>query len=142
MKSTVLLVALVVGLQSCASTGSSHVANNSVAAAGDSWIEDELYFGALIPTGGEVSDSVWEDFVDREASLRFPAGLTTIRGTGRYQYKTGEIKREPGWIMVILYPATDTAAPRKINEIMDVYKKRFAQESVLRTRKPVTIEFR
>ncbi len=98
------------------------------------WIREELYFGSDIPTGGTVTDSLWEDFVDREVVARFPDGFTTVPALGRYRYRTGEIKKEPTRIIILYYPPSEKEASRWIEDIIEAYKKKFFQESVLRVR--------
>ena len=39
-------------------------------------VRDILYFGRNTPNGKELSDSVWQLFVDEILTPRFPAGLT------------------------------------------------------------------
>lgn len=105
------------------------------------WVREELYFGADIPGGGLVTDSLWEDFVDREVVSRFPDGFTTLAATGRYKYKRGETTIEPTRIIVIYYPPHQPSDSLKVEEIIDLYKKRFSQESVLRVRNRVEARF-
>ncbi len=110
--------------------------NYQAVAAHDSlWVREELYFGSDIPTSGVVSDSSWEDFVNREIVARFPDGFSTLPAVGRYKYRTGEIKAEQTRIIVVFYPPQSSESSRKIDEIIDhLYKRKFAQESVLRVR--------
>ena len=103
------------------------------------WTEEQLYFGALIPTGGMVTDSLWEDFLDREVTPRFPKGYTTLNVEGRYQYHTGEVKKEPTRMIILNYPDSEKGSERKILDILTTYRNKFSQESVLRvTTKAVT----
>ncbi len=106
-----------------------------------SWTREELYFGADIPTGGAVTDSLWEDFVDREVVTRFPDGFTTVPALGQYRYRTGEIKKETTRIVIIYYPSNQEGDAVKIQDIIDLYRGRFAQESVLRVRSRVSARF-
>ncbi len=106
------------------------------------WIREELYFGSDIPTGGTVTDSLWEDFVDREVVARFPDGFTTVPALGCYRYRTGEIKKEPTRIIILYYPPPEKEASRRIEEIIEAYKKTFSQESVLRVRGRAETSFR
>jgi starvation-inducible outer membrane lipoprotein len=38
----------------------------------------DLYFGRNIPTGGEVSDAQWRQFLDEVVTPRFPDGLSVL----------------------------------------------------------------
>lgn len=105
------------------------------------WVREELYFGSDIPTGGTVTDSLWEDFVNRETVSRFPDGFTTLPAMGRYKYKTGEIKKEPTRIVIIYYSPQSSGDSTKVQEIIEFYKKRFSQESVLRVRSRTDAKF-
>ena len=109
--------------------------------APSTWTEDELYFGALIPTGGIVTDSLWEDFLDKVVTPRFPQGFTCLDALGRYQYKNGEIRREPTRIVMLLYDSSERSNERKVHEIAETYKDRFAQESVLRVTSNPAVKF-
>lgn len=101
---------------------------------GSPWVREELYFGSHIPTGGMVTDSLWEDFLNTEVVPRFPDGFTTIPADGRYRYSTGEIKHEPTRIVVIFYSREAMRDSIKVGEIIARYKSKFSQESVLRVR--------
>jgi hypothetical protein len=105
------------------------------------WFREELYFGADIPTGGIVSDSLWEDFVNREVVSRFPDGFTTVPAMGRYRYSTGEIKKEPTRIVIVFYPPRSSQDSLKLGEIIRLYKTKFSQESVLRVRSKAEVKF-
>jgi hypothetical protein len=116
-----------------------HGATNS--GDGSSWVREELYFGSDIPTGGMVTDSLWEDFLNTEVVPRFPEGFTTIPAIGRYRYATGEIMKEPTKIMIIFYSPESSQDSVKVGEIIQSYKTRFSQESVLRARTKVQAKF-
>ncbi len=72
---------------------------------------------------------------------RFPDGLTELTGQGQFRDSTGAIVRERSHLLVLLYPRTDTAAHREIQEIRDAYEKAFDQESVLRVDSPGRVSF-
>lgn len=102
------------------------------------WIREELYFGADIPGGGTVSDSLWEAFEQAEIVPRFPNGFTTTSAIGRYKYTTGEIAKEATRIVIIYYDDIARDEALKVDELIAVYKSRFRQEAVLRTRTRVS----
>jgi hypothetical protein len=94
---------------------------------------DTLYFGRHRPDGGIVDDAQWRAFVDDTLTPRFPDGLTILSGTGQWRGGDGRIEREPSEVVSILH-AGDAAARRAIDDIAAEYKRRFAQEAVLRER--------
>ncbi len=105
------------------------------------WIRAELWLGAEIPSGGEVTDAAWEDFVAREVASRFPAGFSVLEAQGRWREEAGEEVRERTRVLVILHPAGDTAAAEAIEAIAEAYVERFGQEAALRTTDPVGVRF-
>ena len=99
----------------------------------EKFIRTELYFGRNIPSGGTVSESDWQKFVDEVVTPRFPDGLTVLDADGQWRGKDGLIAREESKVIVLLYPRKDRKATNaKIEEIRAEYKKRFAQEAVMR----------
>lgn len=99
----------------------------------EKFIRTELYFGRNIPTGGTVSESDWQKFVDDVVTPRFPDGLTVLDADGQWRGKDGSIAREESKVIVLLYPRKQRKAMNtKIEEIRTEYKKRFAQEAVMR----------
>ena len=92
----------------------------------------ELYFGRGKPDGGEVSDAEWEDFLATEVTPRFPDGLSVMDVMGQYRGSSGRAvsERSKRLQVVVFDPPTHAA---KLAEIIDLYRQRFRQESVLRT---------
>lgn len=52
------------------------------ATASEKFFRTELYFGRNIPTGGIVSESDWQKFVDEAVTPRFPGGMTVLDADG------------------------------------------------------------
>ena len=99
----------------------------------EKFIRTELYFGRNIPDGGTVSESDWQKFIDEIVTPRFPNGLTVLDADGQWRGKDGSIAREESKVIVLLYPRKQRRAMNsKIEEIRSEYKKRFAQEAVMR----------
>lgn len=102
-------------------------------ATSEKFIRTELYFGRNKPTGGTVSDTDWQKFVDEFVTPRFPDGLTILDADGQWRVKDGTIAREQSKVIVLIYPRkVRKAMNAKIEEIRAEYKSRFAQESVMR----------
>ncbi|MBY6210129.1 DUF3574 domain-containing protein [Microbulbifer agarilyticus] len=103
-------------------------------------IHDQLFFGTET-FSGEVSDAEWRDFLANVVSPRFPNGFTVLSGRGQWRGSSGEIVRERSKVLLLVHRETaesDTA----IGELVEIYKRRFQQESVLRVRSPVCVSFR
>lgn len=100
----------------------------------------ELFLGRAIPGGGMVDDAAWEAFVDQEVLARFPDGFTVVEADGRWRGPAdGKAVRER--TMVIRVLGDDTRTGARAAEVADAYRRRFAQESVLRVAGPVCAAF-
>jgi hypothetical protein len=94
------------------------------------WLRSELYFGRLKPDGGVVTDAEWRAFVVDHVTPRFPDGFTVLDAVGQYRTRAGELKTEPTKILLVAHPPE--AGPRRaIQELRDIYRRLFQQESVL-----------
>ena len=69
--------------------------------------------------------------VDTVVTPRFPDGLTAWPAQGQWRSPDGAPVREASWVLNIVH-APDAASETAIVEIVDAYKTRFRQESVLR----------
>ena len=87
---------------------------------------DTLYFGTNRP-GGVVSGGEWQLFVDEVITPRFP-GFTEWDAQGHWKSD-----REFTHVVEIVHPDRG-ANDAKIHEIIEEYKRRFQQESVLLVR--------
>src|SRR5450631_4721750 len=78
--------------------------------ATNGWVDTRLYFGlgpADIPDKG-ISESAWRDFLDKEVTPRFPAGLSVVDVYGQWQGKDERAPERLRSKMLIIYSA-DTA---------------------------------
>lgn len=110
----------------------------------ESYYRTELYMGMSIPGGAMVSDEAWEKFLADFVTPLFPDGFSILSGRGQYREASGTIAKEPSHVLVFLYKKADRkAAGLKVEQIRSEYKKRFAQESVLRVdiTKSVSVSF-
>jgi hypothetical protein len=139
--STVGAALLAIGsLTACVKTHFPAVAANSGAApaaqcagTGTAYTRTELFFGKSVPGGGTVTDAAFAQFLDREVTLRFPAGFTVVSAMGQYRETNGVIDHEASAMLILLNPrASASDASKKIDEIRTAYDKTFHQESVLR----------
>ena len=96
-------------------------------------VTDVLYFGRNTPGGAELSDGVWQRYVDEVLTPRFPAGLTIWDAAGRWRGASGEVERERSKVLTLLHVG-DVRADSLVAEAVSEYKRRFAQEAALRER--------
>jgi hypothetical protein len=99
---------------------------------------DTLYFGTQKPDGGVVSEAEWQQFLADEITTRFPSGLTTWEASGQLRDEHNVIERERTHIVQVVHPVSRDVEGR-IDAIVALYKKRFAQEAVFRIRSDVFI---
>ncbi len=108
--------------------------------SGQQWQESRLYFGLSLADGA-VSSEQFDEFVDREITPLFPAGLTVLHATGQWQTDTAEIIKESSRVVVILHPPS-VQTDDHLRQISRRYAAEFDQDSVLFTRAyPVQVEF-
>jgi hypothetical protein len=104
-----------------------------------SWTEISLYFGRRIGDTGLVSEAMFKRFLAEVVTPRFPDGLTVLDAAG--QFRSGNrIVREPTKLLVLLVPDRSAVA-HKVASVIDRYKRRFRQQSVLRTEQEVCLAF-
>jgi Protein of unknown function (DUF3574) len=94
-------------------------------------VATQLFFGLSRLDGGGVSDAEWRDFLADTVTPRFPAGFTIFAAEGQWRAEGGAaIMRESSRILLIVHQAGEGDAA--IAALIDAYKARFRQESVLR----------
>lgn len=92
---------------------------------------ERLYFGRNIGDSSMVSDSAWASFVRETITPAFPEGATVWSADGQWRGPDGKLVRERSFVVELLHLVTPDVE-RRVQRIIDEYKKRFAQESVLR----------
>jgi hypothetical protein len=103
-------------------------------------VRSELYFGRLRPDGTVVSDAEWRTFVAEEITPRFPDGFTVFDALGQYRGRDGQIVSEPTKVLLIVHGA-DARLRGALQELRDLYRRRFQQESVLLIESPARAGF-
>lgn len=93
-------------------------------------IQEVLYFGTQTPSS-HVTQEEWEQFLAEVVTPRFPEGLSSWSASGQWRSASGQIVREPSYVVSLIHP-DDPTAHRAIQEITSAYKTRFQQEAVLR----------
>ena len=107
--------------------------SNPTVVSAEKYIRTELYFGLSRKGGHDISEEEFQEFIDEFVTPRFPSGLTILDGRGQWREEDSTITKEPGKVMILIYPRNERrSADKRIEEIRAGYKKRYSQESVLR----------
>ena len=106
----------------------------------DRFSEFRLFFGRSQGGVEVVTEKAWRTFLAEEITPRFPDGLTVVDAAGQWRGDSGTIERERTKLVVILADPGGSGL-RLTDEIMEVYKSAFDQESVLRTITPSCASF-
>jgi len=128
-----VLLACLFSLASCGRPAGASPAIARCAVGDSALVRDMLYFGRNTPGGIELSDSAWQQFVDEVVTPRFPAGLTIWDAAGQWRGSSGKVERERSKVLSLLHPG-DSLSEGSVAEAISEYKRRFAQEAVLRER--------
>lgn len=118
------------GLAACASLPQSSLKDD---------LCDQLYFG-LSRTSGMVSPEEWEKFVDEVIAPAFPKGYSIWQAEGQWENAGGQVEREPSEVLEIVHPP-DPTFEKRIQAVIESYKGRFQQESVMRLQSHVQTDF-
>jgi hypothetical protein len=125
-----LLVAVVL-LSACATTSL-----QSPCHAGEHQaVLDSLYFGS-----GEVKPEQWQEFLAAVITPRFPEGLTSWPAAGQWRNDAGVLEKESSYVLQVVH-ADSSQADKAIQEVVSIYKTRFHQRAVLRTRTRTCMSF-
>jgi hypothetical protein len=142
------------GLMFCVSFGAQAMPAQTTASAtlhGDAahpahavrWVDTRLYFG-LGPADDAakgVSEAGWREFLDKEVTPRFPAGLSVVDVYGQWQGKQESApERIRSKELIIDYPATAENAG-KIEAIRVAWKKKTGDQSVMKVTLPAAVSF-
>lgn len=92
-------------------------------------VQVDLFFGG-------IAESEWAAFLDGEVTPRFPAGLSVLDVAGQYRGASGAIGRERSKLLVVIVLDPPSHAP-KVEAIVETFRRRYRQESVLRVERPV-----
>lgn len=96
---------------------------------------DTLYFGTAMRSRA-VTSAEWKQFNDEVLTREFPKGSTTWEADGRWRGENEEPLSEHSYVVFVV--GADDAA---IKRVIDEYKRRFAQESVMRVSSPCRASF-
>lgn len=102
----------------------------------------ELYLGRNAGDRLRVTDADWARFLDEEVTPRFPDGLTVTDSAGQWRNgPAAPIVREPGKVLTIVLPQPPGDSPARLSAVVDAYKRRFDQQSVLRVFSTACVAF-
>ena len=102
-----------------------------------SQIRTTLYFGRTRPKGS-VSELEWQMFLRDEVTQRFPDGLTVWEAEGQWKTAAGSIDHEQSKVLLLVH-ADSAPARQSVQAVIEAYRKKFEQESVLWESAPVCI---
>ena len=102
---------------------------NACAPLGHSYTRTTLYFGLNRKTGN-ITGAQWKTFLREEVTPRFPQGLTVWEAGGQWRRADGAIVRERSKVLLLVHDES-AAVAAAITAIIERYKQRFEQESVL-----------
>ena len=92
-------------------------------------VRTTFYFGLARPKGS-VTELEWQMFLRDEVTKRFPDGLTVWEAEGQWRSPAGNIDHEQSKVLLLVHP--DTAAARQsVQAVIEAYRKKFEQQSVL-----------
>ena len=92
---------------------------------------ERLYFGRNIGDTAVVTDSAWATFVHEVITPAFPEGATVWDAAGQWRAPDGTVVRERSFVVELLHLVTPDVE-RRVTQVMAEYKRRFAQQSLLR----------
>ncbi len=95
-------------------------------------VQELLYFGTEMPSG-HVGPQDWAQFLDEIVTPRFPNGFSTWHASGQWRSASGDVIREPSYVLSLLH-SEDDDQEQAIRELITSYKTRFHQEAVLRVK--------
>lgn len=103
--------------------------------------EAQLVFGRNIGGKLGVSEKSWARFLASEISPRFPDGLTVMDAAGQWRDPARKrLVREPSKIVMVV-AREDIDFQKKIDAIVDAYKRRFHQQAVGVIMRPACVSF-
>lgn len=107
---------------------------------GNLQIQTTLWFGLSRPHGANITSREWQTFIDNDVTPRFKEGLSVLDAKGQWLGNDGRLARENSKALVLIHTA-DVTSNNRIEQLRQIYKQRFQQESVMRTDNNVCVDF-
>jgi hypothetical protein len=101
---------------------------------------ERLYFGRSIADTAMVSDSAWAVFARDVLAPAFPEGSTAWDAAGQWRAPDGSFVNERSFVVELLHLVTPDVE-RRVTTVIEEYKRRFAQQAVLRVVTEVRASF-
>ncbi|MCS2172451.1 DUF3574 domain-containing protein [Scandinavium sp. TWS1a] len=133
-------IALAFVLSGCTAPSQKSVADTQSCKADNQMQQTTLYFGLSRPAGKDITPQEWQQFVDNDVTPRFRDGLTVLDARGQWLGNDGKVAREQSKALMLVH-GIDAQSESNIEALRNVYKSRFAQESVMRVDNPVCVQF-
>ncbi len=133
-------IALAFVLSGCTAPSQKSVADTQSCKADNQMQQTTLYFGLSRPAGKDITPQEWQQFVDNDVTPRFRDGLTVLDARGQWLGNDGKVAREQSKALMLIH-GKDAQSESNIEALRNVYKSRFAQESVMRVDNPVCVQF-
>ncbi len=124
-RTSVKALFLLVSLVGCGAMTASQCSDD-----GRTALQEVLYFGTDTPSG-RVTPEEWTQFLSETVTPRFPEGLSSWQASGQWRSASGEVIREPSYVLSLVHP-DNPLRNKAVQEIITTYKTRFRQEAVLR----------
>jgi Protein of unknown function (DUF3574) len=100
-----------------------------------------LWFGRKVGDRLAVTEAMWNRFVDREITPKFPDGLTIVDARGQWRdIERNKIVREPSKFVTIVLSGRDGDNER-LQQVIEAYKRQFRQQSVALEVRPACVHF-
>lgn len=110
------------------------------AAKGVEWVKTELFFGRNIPTGHEISEMEFADFLEEVVTKYFSKGLTVYDAYGQMKDSKGELQRQSTYVIIIVHEKTQENN-NAIQEVINAYRKQFGMPEVMYLTTPIEAKF-
>ncbi|KIS42505.1 DUF3574 domain-containing protein [Kosakonia radicincitans] len=142
MKLKTGFTALVVAglLAGCAVPASKQSVSTQTCKVENQMQQTTLYYGLTRQGGKLITAQEWQQYVDNDVTPRFRDGLTAFDAQGQWLGSDGKVSKEPSKALMLIH-SVDAQTDAKIDTLREIYKSRFAQESVMRVDQPVCVQF-
>ncbi len=127
-------------LSGCATQANGHNQANACQ-VGFSMAQTTLYFGMSRPHGADITQAQWQSFVDQEVTPRFRDGLTVFNAKGQWLGNDGKVAREGSRALMLIHSKDDAKSNQAIEDLRQIYKTKFEQESVMRVDSTQCVSF-
>jgi hypothetical protein len=94
-------------------------------------IQEDLYFVRKVGTTEAVTEQQFRQFLGNEITSRFPTRLTVYDANRQVLDSSGRLIREPSQLVSLIVEDTGNT-DRAIDEMINLYRQKFQQDSVLR----------